>query len=244
MDRQFCRKELSLGAMVCREYLCSWSLGWKGPFPTRRGLGELRPRQPSGMPATPMQRQGKGHSPITKHSWLDGVSNPGPEKALQHRVRDLAVSDPVSLSTSRHQRSASQAVVPFDALFFTEGHPSPQSLTSGFLESPGAPLSLAGKQDPEVAHPFPEAVACTGDGLLGKSGAWGPDPLSGGLLDVLGVGAGGTSPGEVDMSGFCAAPPPHRAGSKRPTGPSVPRHPQGPGPPLGVSEENIQTTPT
>lgn len=45
------------------------------------------------------------------------------------------------------------------------------------------------------------------------------------------------------MSGSCAAPQLHRAGSKRPTAPKDPRHPQDPGPPRGVSEESVQTTP-
>lgn len=45
------------------------------------------------------------------------------------------------------------------------------------------------------------------------------------------------------MSGSCAAPQLHRAGSKRPTGPKDPRHPQGPDPPREVSEESIQTKP-
>lgn len=49
------------------------------------------------MPAVPMEWQSKGRSPITKHSGLDGVSNPGPEKGLQTwGVTALAVSDPAS----------------------------------------------------------------------------------------------------------------------------------------------------
>lgn len=45
------------------------------------------------------------------------------------------------------------------------------------------------------------------------------------------------------MSGSCAVPQLHRAGSKRPTGPKDPRHLQGPDPPREVSEESVQTTP-
>lgn len=50
-----------------------------------------------------------------------------------------------------------------------------------------------------MGHLFPEAVACTGGGLLWKSGVWGPDPQGAGLLEVLGAGVGGAGPGGVDL---------------------------------------------
>lgn len=45
------------------------------------------------------------------------------------------------------------------------------------------------------------------------------------------------------MSGSGAVPQPHRAESKRPTGPKDPRPLQGLGSPRRVSEESVQTTP-
>lgn len=91
-------------------------------------------------------------------------------------------------------------------------------------------------------------LACTGEGFLGKSAVWCPDPGEAGLLDVLGAWVEGAGPGGVelsgaDMSGSGAVPQPRRAGSKRPTGPKDPRPLQGPGPPRGVSEETVQITP-
>lgn len=119
----------------------------------------------------------------------------------------------------------------------------PQGLTSGPHEPLGSSLSPGEKQDLEEGHPFPEVVVCTGTGDPGESGVWSPDPDpgAGGLLDVLGVGEEGIGQGAVHMFGFCAAPPPHRAGSRGPTGPNVPRGPQEPGPPLMVLEEKVQT---
>lgn len=131
-------------------------------------------------------------------------------------------------------------------LFILRPHPAPillcpQSLTSGPLEAPGFPLSLLEKQDLEEDHPFPEAVAYTGTGDPVESGVWSPGPGAGGLLDVLGVGEGGAGLGVVHRIGFCAAPPPHRVGSRRPIGPKVPRGPQGPGPPLMAADEKVRT---
>lgn len=119
----------------------------------------------------------------------------------------------------------------------------PQGLTSGPLESLGSSLSPVEKQDFEEGHPFPKVVVCTGTGDPGESGVRSPDPDpgAGGLLDVLGVGEEGIGQGAVHMFGFCAAPLPHRAGSRGPTGPKVPRGPREPGPPLVVSEEKVQT---
>lgn len=56
-----------------------------------------------------------------------------------------------------------------------------------------------GKQSLEVGHLFPGAVACTGGGLLGKSGVWGPDSGEAGFLDVLGAGVGGVGPGAAEL---------------------------------------------
>lgn len=78
----------------------------------------------------------------------------------------------------------------------------------------------------------------TGDPV--ESGVWSPGPGAGGLLDALGGGEGGTGLRVVHMFGSCAAPLPHRAGSRRPIGPKVPRGPQGPGPPLMAADEKVQ----
>lgn len=181
------------------------------------------------MPAAPVQRQGKRHSPITEHPWLDRVSNPEPKRI--YRLSHLLAYLPSLLP----ERLACSAEPPCSPILLCT-----QNLTSGPLEAPGFPLSPLEKQNLEEDHPFPEAVTYTETGDPVESGVWSPGPGAGGLLDVLGVGEGGTGLGAVHMFGSCAAPPPHRAGSRKPIGPKVPRDPQGPDPPLVAADEKVQ----
>lgn len=229
MGTQF--RGLHVGAVLFRGWFCAWRLGWKCLFRCRGVLGLSRFVS---KPAAPVQGQSKGHSPVTEHPWLDRVSNTEPGRMC--RLSHLFACFPGLLP----ERLACSAGVPYTFLL-TPILLCPQSLTSGPPEAPGSPLSPLEKQDLEEGHPFPEAVAYTGTGDPVESGVWNPGPGAGGLLDVLGVGEGGTGLGAVHMFGSGAAPPPHRAGSRRPIGPKVPRDPQGPGPPLMVSEEKDPT---
>lgn len=136
-------------------------------------------------------------------------------RCSRHGVTALANSD---LASPAHflapKIEASQALHPLLPFLHSRAPPLPQGpsppprprppleappLTSELLESPRPLLSLLGKQDLDVGHLFPEAVAGTGGGFLGKSEVWGSHPGAAGLLDVLGAGVGRAGPGGVEL---------------------------------------------
>lgn len=130
-------------------------------------------------------------------------------RCSRHGVTALAISDLASPAHFLARKiEASQALRPLLPFLHSRAPPLPQGpalpleappLTSELLESPWPLLSLVGKQDLDLGHLFPEAVAGTGGGFLGKSEVWGSHPGGAGLLDVLGAGVGRAGPGGVEL---------------------------------------------
>lgn len=168
LGRQF--RELHLGAMVFRGQFCAWRLGCKALFCYGRVLG--LPRS-VGVPAAPVQRQGKRHSPITEHPWLDRVSDPGPlgpwsllSPQLKSRISKRATPSPRLWPVQRlgiPGRLGSGALAPGPDDFRVSGgpgregqawvqftcsapalHPHPTGLGAGGPRAPRPPEALRG----------------------------------------------------------------------------------------------------